>query len=66
MVSLRTSRGIDLQHIATHFGQERMEEIERQLQRWLDSEIMQREKNKVFILSEYFLISDAVIESLFV
>lgn len=66
MVSLRTSRGIDLQHIATHFGQERMEEIERQLQRWLDSEIMQREKDKVFILSEHFLISDAVIESLFV
>ena len=66
MVSLRTSRGIDLQHIAKHFGRERAEEIERQLQRWLEGNIMQRKEDKIFILSEHFLISDAVIESLFV
>jgi oxygen-independent coproporphyrinogen-3 oxidase len=66
MVSLRTSRGIELDYIAKHFGQERVAEIEQQLQRWLDSGIMQRKKDKVFILSEHFLISDAVIESLFV
>lgn len=66
MVSLRTSRGIDLSHIAEHFGQQRREEIERQLQRWLDGGIMQRDGNKIFVLSEHFLISDAVIESLFV
>jgi oxygen-independent coproporphyrinogen-3 oxidase len=66
MVSLRTSRGIDLNYIAEHFGQGRATVIEQQLQRWLDSGIMQRKKDKVFILSEHFLISDAVIESLFV
>lgn len=66
MVSLRTSRGIDLNYIAEHFGQGRAMVIEQQLQRWLDSGIMQRKKDKVFILSEHFLISDAVIESLFV
>ena len=66
MVSLRTSRGIDLQHIADNFGTRRREEIERGLQRWLDSGIMQRKEDNVFVLSEHFLISDAVIESLFV
>ena len=66
MVSLRTSRGVDLQHIEESFGRRRREEIERGVERWLDSGIMQRKEDKVFVVSEHFLISDAVIESLFV
>lgn len=66
MVSLRTSRGIDLSHISSRFGADRAAETQRHLQRWLDSGIMQRDEERVFIRSEHFLISDAVIESLFV
>lgn len=65
MVSLRRSEGIDLDRIRTDFGNERAEKTITASQRWLDSGDLVAEGNRLRIPPERFLISDAVIESLF-
>ena len=65
MVSLRTARGIDLHHIAEQFGTKQRERIERELCPWVESGTIILEKDIARIPAERFLISDAVIESLF-
>ena len=65
MVSLRTARGIDLHHIAEQFGTKQRERIERELCSWVESGTIILEKDIARIPAERFLISDAVIESLF-
>lgn len=66
MTALRTSRGVDLSHIASRFGTSERERIERLSQSWLASGCLQQANNQLFIPAEHFLVSDAVIESLFV
>ena len=65
MVSLRTARGIDLHHIAEQFGTAERERIERELGTWVESGAVVIEQDMARIPAERFLISDAVIESLF-
>lgn len=66
MTSLRTSRGIDLRHIAATFGEEHLQRIERGAESWLATGMLQRADNRIVIPAEHFLLSDAIIESLFV
>lgn len=66
MTSLRTSRGIDLQYISTLFGEEHARRIERGAESWLAAGMLQRTDNRIVIPAEHFLLSDAIIESLFV
>ena len=65
MTSLRTSRGIDLAFIEEHYGVEHRQRVERCAEAWMASGAVQRTGNRLFIPSERFLLSDAVIESLF-
>ena len=66
MTSLRTSRGIDLQYISTLFGEEHARRIERGAESWLAAGMLQRTDNRIVIPAEHYLLSDAIIESLFV
>ncbi len=66
MTSLRTSRGIDLQHIATTFGAEHIKTIEHQAEPWIASGALLRHENRLYIPATHFLVSDAIIESFFV
>lgn len=66
MTSLRTSQGIDLQHIATKFGAEHIETIERQAKPWIASGALLHHENRLYIPATHFLVSDAIIESFFV
>ena len=66
MTSLRTSQGIDLEHIAKHFGSEQLLHIEHNAQRWLDSGGLIRQGHRLCIPPTRFLVSDAIIESFFV
>ena len=65
MTSLRTSRGIDLQYVSALFGEEHAQRIERGAESWLAAGMLQRADNRIVIPAEYFLLSDAIIESLF-
>lgn len=66
MTGLRTSQGIDLSYIAARFGASDREHIEHSAHCWLESGCLQLINNQLFIPAEHFLVSDAVIESLFV
>lgn len=65
MTSLRTNRGIDLQHIAERFGKEHASRIEAAAERWIASQMLERLNNRLYIPATRFLISDAIIESFF-
>ena len=65
MVSLRTERGIDLNYIAQNYGIEHQERIAQSLGAWISSGAVVREGSIARIPADKFLISDAVIESLF-
>jgi oxygen-independent coproporphyrinogen-3 oxidase len=65
MVSLRTERGIDLNYIAQNYGLEHQERIAQSLGAWISSGAVVREGTIARIPADKFLISDAVIESLF-
>jgi oxygen-independent coproporphyrinogen-3 oxidase len=66
MTSLRCVEGIDLEYIASHFGPQQRERIESAARRWLHEGTLQSLYGRLFIPAEKFLVSDAVIESLFV
>lgn len=66
MTSLRTAEGINLDHIADCYGEAHSERIRRAAAVWLDSGILVLEKAYLRIPPEHFLLSDAVIEALFV
>lgn len=65
MVSLRRSEGIDIEHVSRTFGRDRAEKMLTAAQRWQDSGDLVADKGCLRIPPERFLISDAVIESLF-
>lgn len=66
MTSLRCAEGIDLEYIASHFGPQQRERIESAARSWLHEGTLQSLSGRLFIPAEKFLVSDAVIESLFV
>lgn len=65
MTALRTAEGINLNHIATHFGEEHAERITAAAKRWIASGALLVEGSRMAIPAERFLISDAIIEELF-
>lgn len=65
MVSLRRCEGIDLETIGRRFGAERAAKTLEAAQRWQDSGDVVVEHGRIRIPPERFMISDAVIESLF-
>lgn len=66
MTSLRCCEGIDLRYVATRFGEDERRRIRQQLERWISSGVIVLEGDMAAIPSDKFLISDAVIESLFI
>lgn len=65
MTSLRRVEGIDLDVIAVRFGCEQSKCVEAGIERWIESGDMVRNGAQVAIPPKRFMISDAVIESLF-
>ena len=65
MISLRTSHGIDTSYIAEHFGHDQLKRIEQEAQRWIADGKLIRNNKRISIPAEHFLISDTIIESLF-
>ncbi len=65
MTSLRCMEGIDLEYIATRFGEAQRVRIERAAATWQDDGTLQSKGDRLYIPAAKFLVSDAVIESLF-
>jgi oxygen-independent coproporphyrinogen-3 oxidase len=65
MTSLRRIEGIDLGYISRRFGVEHAERIKRAARMWIESGVVECKGQRITILPEYFLVSDAVIEAFF-
>lgn len=65
MISLRRVEGIDLRFIEERFGIAERRRIRRSAQPWIDCGALEEVGNWLRIPAEKFLVSDAVIESLF-
>ncbi len=65
MTRLRTSEGLSLTEISERFGRGRAERAERAARRWIEAGSLRREGERMAVPSRRFLLSDAVIESLF-
>ena len=65
MTALRCAEGIDLEYLASHFGEENRQNILNGAAKWLSSGDDILENGRLRIPVERFLISDSIIESLF-
>ena len=65
MTSLRTKEGIDLNYISTKYGEAERNHIIEQACSWQQRGVAIISNNRLFIPSSEFMLSDAVIESLF-
>ena len=65
MTSLRRMEGIDLRHIANHFGAEHAARIATAAAEWIRSGVVRHKGDCLAIAPEKYLVSDAVIESFF-
>lgn len=65
MTALRTAEGIDLGVVAARFGDCEVERILRLAKPWIEAGTLRRIDDSIRIPAERFLLSDAVIESLF-
>lgn len=65
MTSLRTKEGIDLNYISTKYGEAERNRIIEQATSWQQRGVATISNNRLFIPSSEFMLSDAVIESLF-
>ncbi len=65
MTSLRCCEGIDLRELDRRFANHLSEYACRAAESWLSSGKMHREGGRLFIPSDYFLLSDLIIESMF-
>lgn len=65
MTSLRTKEGIDLNHIRTKYGDAEYERILKQATGWQERRVVTIADNRLFIPTSEFMLSDAIIESLF-
>lgn len=66
MTALRTKEGIDLNHISTIFGSEERERLVKHSLGWQERGVVTYTENRLFIPTSEFMLSDAVIESLFI
>ena len=65
MTQLRTSNGVDLEFVAERYGEGEAQRLLRSAKPWLESGAVRQTANRLVIPSDKFLLSDAVIESLF-
>ena len=65
MTALRCAEGVNLSYLEQRFGAQQRERVERIAEGWLRSGDLRCEKGWMRIPVERFMISDAVIESLF-
>ena len=65
MTSLRTKEGIDLGYIKTQYGQTEYNRILQESSGWQKRGVLTLLDNRLFIPTKEFMLSDAVIESLF-
>ena len=65
MTGLRCIEGIDLNYVSERFGAEHSERISRCVEPWIASGDVIESEGRIAVDAERFLISDAVIESLF-
>ena len=65
MTSLRRVEGIDLAYVASRFGEREVERIRASAQGWIDAGVARCEGGYLFIPTQMFMMSDAVIESIF-
>ena len=65
MTQLRTSQGIDLEYVAVRYGEREAKRLLSSAELWVASGAMQHSANRLVIPSDRFLLSDAIIESLF-
>lgn len=65
MTSLRCKEGIRLDYVEERFGRARRQDVERGAEQWVASGDVVCRDGRVFVPEERFMISDAVIESIF-
>jgi oxygen-independent coproporphyrinogen-3 oxidase len=65
MTSLRCAEGIDTEYFKTRFGEQALMQVMGLAQRWIASGDLCFEQGWLKIPARRFLISDAIIESLF-
>ena len=65
MTSLRCAEGIDMDGFTQRFGAEESVRLRTLAQRWVKSGDLIDDGDRIYIPTSRFLISDAVIESLF-
>lgn len=65
MTSLRRIEGIDLAFIANHYGEAQRRRVELAARAWVDSGVLTLSGDSLAIPTRSFMLSDAVIESLF-
>lgn len=65
LTRLRTSDGADVREIVRLFGPGRAERLQGQVRRWIDAGALRSKGENIAVPPERFLVSDAVIESLF-
>ena len=65
MTSLRTIEGIDLEYVATRYGVSAAERILRSAEAWIERGALRYELHRLYIPTAEFMLSDAIIESLF-
>ena len=66
MTALRTAEGIDLEHIFRCYGEEEKSRVLRLAEGWIERGTLIREAHRLYIPTREFMLSDAVIETLFV
>mgnify|MGYP006385901515 FL=1 len=65
MTSLRRVEGIDLAYIADHYGEAQRRRVERAARVWIDSGALIICGDALAIPTSRFMLSDAIIETLF-
>ena len=65
LTRLRTAEGIGLGELRQRFGAERAERLRREAARWIAAGTLRISSGRMAVPPERFLVSDAVIESLF-
>lgn len=65
LTRLRTAEGICLGELRQRFGAERAERLRREAARWIAAGTLRISSGRMAVSPEHFLVSDAVIESLF-
>lgn len=66
MTSLRCKEGIDLEYIADRFGKQHSDRLLNDAKGWMDRGVLCCNGSRLYIPTSEFMLSDAVIESLFV